>query len=433
MKTIKQAMTVVTMGVLLGASAWADTTNAGNLYVTGFVDAAGLGEQAGTNTVGAVNSIFIGPDAGYNATGAFNSAVFGAFSTIPPGAQYQFVYGALLTNSAASFSHLFGHQHTNYVAFTKDGAFFYVPIKLVTFNGGTVDFGGATVAGLGYGQLSGQVPASAMPAGGAWNAGNMTISNAVIQGNSLAVNNSATFNGDLTVTNGTLRGPSGQIILQVNGTDVAVGSLATVLTYGTAVGQGTTASNEAVAVGHAALATENSTALGRCAKAYGGEAIGFNAQISGGSVGVGSYNAASDCSVAVGIAGSGATFGSAVGGWGLANGYGSFAGGAFTKARGYGSVALGGDMEWWGGAPAAVASGYHDAIQLGRNRVLISTNMALAASHYLRVWGGVADGGMELSGQSGTLRVSNLTVQGAVALQPQGDISMGSFTNSPSQ
>jgi hypothetical protein len=105
MKTIKQAMTtLVTMGVLLGASAWADTTNAGNLYVTGFVDAAGLGEQAGTNTVGAVNSIFIGPDAGYNATGAFNSAVFGAFSTIPSGARYQFVYGAVLTNSAASFS-----------------------------------------------------------------------------------------------------------------------------------------------------------------------------------------------------------------------------------------------------------------------------------------------------------------------------------------
>ncbi|MBM3861400.1 MAG: hypothetical protein FJ395_17370 [Verrucomicrobia bacterium] len=104
MKIIKQAVTVVTMCVLMGTSAWGDMTN---LVVVGFVDADGFGNQAGTNTVGAVNSIFIGPDAGANATYATNSAVFGAFSTIPSGARYQFVYGAHMTDGAPEFSHLF--------------------------------------------------------------------------------------------------------------------------------------------------------------------------------------------------------------------------------------------------------------------------------------------------------------------------------------
>lgn len=435
---------IVLSCALVGANVWADTTNeyvSGNLTVGGFVNAAGFGEQAGTNTVGAVNSIFIGDDAGYDATNAFASAVFGAFSTIPPGAQYQFVYGAYMTtNGATDFSHMFGHLGTNYVVFTKDGAFFNVPISgNLTLTNGTVNFTGANVTGI----TASQVGAVAATDGVA---------------NNLTMNDAATINGNLTVTNGTLRGASDQIILQVNGTDVAVGHnvnasghgvaigqnamgtnygvavgiAALADGYGTALGPGANGTNEGVAVGLSAFAPNGSTAVGRCARATGGEAFGYDALVTGGGVAIGTLAEAHDCATYVGIGGSSAYFATAIGGWSQASDSG-FAGGDFTRANGLGNIAIGGGIAWCDQAPAVVSDGYQDAIQLGRNRVSISTNIALAASHFLRVWGGVADGGMELNGQTGTLHVSNLTVQGAVALPPQGDIPMGSFTNGPAQ
>jgi len=493
MKTIKQAMTVVTMCVLMGASAWADTTNTGNLFVPGFVEAYGFGEQAGMNTVGATNSIFVGYDAGANATGAFNSAVFGAFSTIPSGARYQFVYGAHLTNGAPDFSHLFGHLGTNYVAFTKDGASFYVPITLVAgnltlTNGGTLNLTGANVTGLNASQISvGQLPASVMPAGGIWNAGNMTISNVVIQGNNLTVGNNATISGsslfksmvniytaqahtnfsyvpDLSLHSyymdytyralnfQVLHGTGGNIGHAIvsdgyiswapNGdyqiTDSWYQKAAGILLAGDGgfyfVNSTNTTGMEHPPATPLQFNARLSDSGNLTVRGYvDANALGLVAVASNGGVAVGPFSLATDCSLAAGV-------GALAYGWcGTAIGLqsrgsgGGFAGGAFAKANGYGSIAIGGGIEWWGDVPAAVADGYQDAIQLGRNRVSINTNIPLAANHYLRVWGGVPDGGLELNGENGTLSVSNLTVRGVVTLPRQGDIEMGSFTNGPSQ
>jgi len=262
----------------------------------------------------------------------------------------------------------------------------------------------------------------------------------VVEGN-LTVSNNATVYGDLIATNATLRGgpsfwgsPNNPVMLHITGGDTIIGTLAQ--GHGTAIGLCAFATNGSVAIGQI-----SSAGVGSC---YGAVAVGPNASADGDGVAFGASTVSSNTAVCVGSCSVGywasTTLGhAAASSWfGVSVGFSSqaynegFAGGAYTKANGRGNIAIGGDVfPSWGGQAAQIDDGYQDAIQLGRNR--ISTNMApaLAASHYLRIWGGVADGGLELNGDQGTLSVSNLTVTGAITAPGQGDISMGSYTNRP--
>lgn len=169
-----------------------DLSVIGSVYASGFLDASGYGIGAGTNSVGLSNCIFVGQYAGSNIANASYCAAFGPGASVTSSAQYRFAYGVCTFNGdeVGNYSHVFGHLGTNYVAFTKDGAHFYTPLTLyggLTFNGGTVDFSGATVAGLSASHISGQLPSSVLPAVGLWNASGMTIHGAAISGDNVAI------------------------------------------------------------------------------------------------------------------------------------------------------------------------------------------------------------------------------------------------------
>ena len=91
----------------------------------------GMGYEAMKSATNCSNSVFIGSGAGKNATNSSYCAAFGPNSTVANNSQYRYAYGYGVTNNVADYSHVFGHQGTNYyAAITKNGSCFHGPVIL---------------------------------------------------------------------------------------------------------------------------------------------------------------------------------------------------------------------------------------------------------------------------------------------------------------
>lgn len=263
-----------------------------------------------------------------------------------------------------------------------------------------------------------------------------------------------TVTGPLTVqstltiagTNLLLTGTSTRLGHYASGTDssVAVGYLANGGAGGVAVGYDAAVSDNATACGAAAAAGMGSTAVGSAASAdVFGAAYGTSATAGLFGQCVGTWSTAGDNATVLGFCSAGSSWGVAIGEMAQATN-GALGLGAYAEATGVGSFAVGG---YYGAPPRCAA---RRAGQLGPGINTASNSLQfldwplvldgghVPAARLTNAWPTVAAGGaptgrfhrvMGPAGGAAGLDLAQGNLLGAWQIVPQGDLSMGSFTN----